>query len=152
MGMAHCDVKPSNIMLRPDGVPVLVDLAAMTELGQKPHEVSHQWVPLNSADGTARRDVIVAVASAELDLLCLAASMFSLFRAERKASAVTANLPYFDWTAVPAPLQPAADIVRLCWETACDSGSSAEALVQALRRYITEHTQLTDEEMEACLR
>lgn len=32
--LAHCDVKPSNIMLNADGTAVLIDLGAVTEFGE----------------------------------------------------------------------------------------------------------------------
>ena len=33
-GYAHCDIKPGNIMMNDDGSPVLIDLGAVTKLGQ----------------------------------------------------------------------------------------------------------------------
>ena len=146
VGIAHCDVKPSNIMMRTDGVPVLVDLAAATKLGKKPVETSPQWVPCEPAGPSM--DDLVATASRALDLRCLAASVFSVLFADSSSSLVK-MMPYYPWSVAT---NPAAPVAQLCWDAARQPEATAAALVEAMLVRIRADKLLAEGDIEACLR
>lgn len=145
MGRAHCDVKPSNIMLRPDGVPVLVDLAAVTVLGNKPVEVSDGWIVTKTAEEKA---VLKASASPALDLHCLAATVYSCLIGA-KSSDTAEQLAVRGWASVDEqPIEES--IAYTCWDYACRRRSAAE-LLERLCKIIGDASVLTPDEIEACL-
>ena len=72
-GWAHCDVKADNVMFDGAGAATLIDLGAATRLGERTREGAPEALALG-------RDV--AVASAAVDLACLAATLWWAARRE----------------------------------------------------------------------
>jgi hypothetical protein len=141
IGLAHCDVKPANVMLRPDGWPVLVDLAAVTPFGAKPAEVTRKWVVAESNEDAAG---LVASAGPALDLHCLASTVFSTLVASAAESTV-AGLPVYvtAWRAA-ASMTPSQALVATCWE---QRRGTASALLDALVAVVRQHELVADAEV-----
>ena len=114
LGIAHCDVKPANVMLRSDGWPVLVDLAAATRFGEKPAEVTAQWA---AAGGKEAQEALLLQASPALDLHCLAATVYSAFIGSGHY-AVVDSMATRAWDAKRGAAEA---IAQTCWEHRADS-------------------------------
>ena len=125
LGLAHCDVKPANVMLRSDGWPVLVDLAAATRFGEPPAEVTRRWVV---AESPAAASALLGSATPALDLHCLAATVFCAFLGSDNEVAV-GRLPSHGWrggssTDSSADISGAEAVAKACWDHR--NGSAAE--------------------------
>ena len=148
LGLAHCDVKPANVMLRSDGWPVLVDLAAATRFGEPPAEVTRRWVV---AESPAAASALLGSATPALDLHCLAATVFCAFLGSDNEVAV-GRLPGHGWrgrggggsssAGSPAPPPPAEEqaeaeaeaVARTCWERRNGSAAELAAALAAVAR------------------
>ena len=127
LGLAHCDVKPANVMLRGDGWPALVDLAAATRFGEPPAEVTRRWVV---AESPAAVSALLGSATPALDLHCLAATVFCAFLGSDNEVAV-GRLPSHGWrgrggssTDSSSVISGAEALAEACWDHR--NGSAAE--------------------------
>ena len=77
-GVAHCDVKADNIMFDGTGAATLIDLGAATRLGEAPFEGAPEALALGRS---------MSVASAGVDLACLASTLWWAARCEAGAPA-----------------------------------------------------------------
>ncbi len=77
-GVAHCDVKADNIMFDGTGAATLIDLGAATRLGEAPFEGAPEALALGRN---------MSVASAGVDLACLASTLWWAARCEAGAPA-----------------------------------------------------------------
>jgi hypothetical protein len=66
-GVAHCDVKPDNVMFDGAGAATLIDLGAATPLGEPTREGAPEGMALGLS---------VALGSASVDLACLASTLW----------------------------------------------------------------------------
>ena len=123
-------MKPANVMLRSDGWPVLVDLAAATRFGEPPAEVTRRWVV---AESPAAASALLGSATPALDLHCLAATVFCAYIGSDNEVAV-GRLPSHGWRGrggsrsadSPAPAPAPAEA-----EAEAEAGAEAEASAAA---------------------
>lgn len=143
LGLAHCDVKPENVMLRADGVPVLVDLAAVTPFGETPFETTSDWIL--PEPGVASE--LAARSSASLDLRCLAATVFVAMHGDinQLSNFFSCESSGFSFDGID---DNASAICRCCWEG--HTGSASE-LVTELSKLIRGAGLLTDADIATCL-
>ena len=136
LGLAHCDVKPANVMLRGDGWPVLVDLAAATRFGEPPAEVTRRWVV---AESPAAVSALLGSASPALDLHCLAATVFCAFLGSGNEVAI-GRLPSHEWRGgsssadSSSSLAAAEAVARACWDHRNGSAAELAAALGAVAR------------------
>ena len=136
LGLAHCDVKPANVMLRSDGWPVLVDLAAATRFGEPPAEVTRRWVV---AESPAAVSALLGSASPALDLHCLAATVFCAFLGSGNEVAI-GRLPSHEWRGgsssadSSSSLAAAEAVARACWDHRNGSAAELAAALGAVAR------------------
>jgi serine/threonine protein kinase len=108
-GLLHLDIKPANIFLRSNGIPLLIDFGgARYQLGQVARQVSYLvasdgYAPVEqySADGQALK--------ATVDIYGLAATLYFAISGRRPADAPVRASALID--AQPDPLRPAAEIL-----------------------------------------
>jgi hypothetical protein len=139
LGLAHCDVKPANVMLRGDGWPVLVDLAAATRFGEPPVEVTRRWVV---AESPAAVSALLGSATPALDLHCLAATVFCAFLGSDNEVAV-GRLPSHGWrgrggsTDSSSVISGAEAVAKACWDHRNGSAAELAASIAVVARSAT---------------
>jgi hypothetical protein len=139
LGLAHCDVKPANVMLRGDGWPALVDLAAATRFGEPPAEVTRRWVV---AESPAAVSALLGSATPALDLHCLAATVFCAFLGSDNEVAV-GRLPSHGWrgrggssTGISTDISGAEAVAKACWDHRNGSAAELAASIAVVARSV----------------
>jgi serine/threonine-protein kinase len=79
-GLVHRDVKPSNILLRADGTPVLIDLGLVTKVapGREARRLTASNVIVGTADYMAPEQVVGLPIDGRTDLYALGVTLYEL--------------------------------------------------------------------------
>jgi serine/threonine-protein kinase PpkA len=140
-GIVHCDVKPGNIMLRPDGSVALADFGIAKSMLEDEH-VALTQAPRGDVVGTpyylSPEQVSGKPTTPQSDLYSLGVTMFEMLAGERPFRAESLELLLARHLSAPAPslaaahaaLQPVVE--KLMAKRPRDRYASAQALLQDL--------------------
>lgn len=147
-GFLHCDLKPGNVLVRPDGRPILIDLDVGRALGEAAAVGSAGTPPYMSPEQLARGARPVGPAS---DVYALGVVAFELLAGVRPRAAAGSDLAAL-YAASAEPLEPLRRhapwiapaleraILRALEPDPTARPPSARAFAQALRRAVSSGT------------